>query len=160
MIVRRESGVPLAGRLAYAGAEYAFRFDVASAADLLDRAGGSGLAAVSIGTLQIEVGVATRRALFVWGMHPKARWIEAALPQPSWEGCAVVIGPEVEYAPGTSVPIADFGEWNTVYDPTTGWVRVSADSGPEDELSEVASGVLIGVVKDHLASVWLMPVFE
>jgi hypothetical protein len=160
MIVGREAGAPLVGRLTYVEGEYGFRFDVDSPADLLERAGGSDLASVSIGTLQIEVGVASRCALFVWGMHPRASWGEASLPWPKWISSAAVLGPEIDYSAGESIRIADVGDWSTTYDPASGWVRVSAHSKVEDELVEVATGILLGSINNELVSVWLMPNFE
>jgi hypothetical protein len=133
---------------------------VASPADLLERAGGKDLASVSIGTLQVEIGVASHRALFIWGLHPRARWLEANLPAPSRSVGSVVIVPEIEYEAGISVRLVDVGEWTTIYDVASGWVRISANSVVEAELVEIASGILLGSDTDKLISVWLKPEFE
>jgi hypothetical protein len=50
---------PLDGVLRYIDAEHSFSFDVGSPAELLDRSGPAGVTSLSIGTLQVEVGVAT-----------------------------------------------------------------------------------------------------
>lgn len=160
MIIRRVPGGPLKGRLTYVRDEHSFRFDVDFSADLLERAGGSELASVSIGTLQIEVGVATRRALFAWGLHPRSRWLEAEIPSPRWLEGAAILGPATEYSAGASVKLSDVGEWGTAYDADTGWVRVSADPAAEDEIVEIASGVLLGSRGNELSSVWLRPNFQ
>lgn len=157
MRARVEAGAPLAGRLTYVEADYGFRFDVVSPADLVERAGGPQSAAALIGTLQIEVGVASRRALFVWGLHPRSRWRDGSLPAPVPTGGAVVLGPEVDYPPGAAVAIADVGDWDTTYDPASGWVRVAAGPGPEQQLVEIADAVLLGTVGGDLVSVWLRP---
>lgn len=160
MFLRREHGTPLAGRLVYSEAEYSFRYDVALPADLLELAGGPDLASVSIGTLQIEVGVASHRALFAWGLHPRARWSEARLPNPVALAGVAILGPEVEYSAGISISLSGVGEWATIHDVATGWVRISASPYPEDEVITIATGVLLGTTNNELTSVWLKPEFE
>jgi hypothetical protein len=157
MRLHRELGAPLDGRLVYVEAEYSFRFDVAAPAELLERAGGQGLASVSIGTLQIEVGVATHHALFAWGLHPRLRWVEASLPAPVSSGGVVLLGPDMDFSAGSSVALSAVGEWNTVYDISSGWLRVSANSTGGEALVEVATGVLLGSSNGELCSVWLRP---
>ncbi len=160
MLIRRVPGTPLEGRLTYSEAEFSFRFEVSSPAELRENMGGTDLASVSIGTLQVEVGVVSRRALFAWGLHPKTRWNEGGLPAPDWSAGAVVMAPEADFAAGVSVRLVDVGEWVTIYDPASGWVRVSSNSAPEDQLVEIASGILLGSNSDQLTSVWLKPELE
>jgi hypothetical protein len=160
MLIRREPGTPLEGRLTYSEAEFSFRFEVASPADLQKRIGGTDVASVSIGTLQVEVGVVSHRALFAWGLHPKTRWIESDLHSPNWSIGTVVMAPDADFAAGVSVRLVDVGEWVTLYDAASGWVRVSGNSAAEDQLVEIASGILLGSLSDQLISVWLKPEFE
>lgn len=160
MRMRVEAGSPLAGRLVYVEAEHGFRFDVVSPADLVERAGGQESAVASIGTLQIEVGVASRRALFVWGLHPRSRWRQGVLPAPVRTGGVAELGPEVDHRPGAAVAIADVGEWETTYDPLSGWVRVAAGDRREQRLVEIADAVLLGAAGGDLVSVWLRPEFR
>jgi hypothetical protein len=65
---------PLPGLLQYRRSEHSFGFQVADPAEFVDRAGGVETTSVSIGTLQIEVGIGSGAALFVWGLHTNDKW--------------------------------------------------------------------------------------
>ncbi len=151
---------PLEGLLRYAETEYSFDFDVGSPAELSRRTGESGVTSILIGTLQIEVGVATRRALYVWGLHPRNRWTSARLTRPVPDQRAVVIDPERTLTPGVSVGAAPVGAWSTEFDDESGWVRVAADAAVDDMVAEIADGILLGERDGELHSVWLRPLFE
>ncbi len=50
-----------------------------------------------VGTLQIEVGVTTSRALFVWGYHPFSQWQNARVEPPRVRpGVVQVVGFNLE----------------------------------------------------------------
>src|SRR5438067_1407980 len=69
-----DGGPPLGGVLFYSKREYSFRFVPASPDQLTERVGERGVTSLSVGTLQIEVGIEHKRALYVWGLHPYTRW--------------------------------------------------------------------------------------
>jgi hypothetical protein len=152
---------PLEGILKYVEAEHSFMFDVASPADLQARSGAAGVTSLSVGTLQIEVGVETGRVLFVWGLHPRVNWNIRPIGRPS----AVEVGARVEASVplqrGVTLPLAPVGAWTTSFDDATGWVRVAkfADSRSEQDLL-VATGIALGLTNAVLDSLWLHPVFE
>jgi hypothetical protein len=152
---------PLGGVLRYVEAEHSFAFDVSSPVDLREHSGTAGVTSLSIGTLQLEVGVATGLVLFVWGLHPRTRWKSRPVgrPDPVMRGARVEVSAPLE--PGVTVPIASVGAWSTSFDETTGWVRVAqhADAASEQEVL-VATGIALGLTDSDLDSVWLHPIFQ
>ncbi|GGL06731.1 hypothetical protein Sme01_67050 [Sphaerisporangium melleum] len=147
------------GVLTYVEHEYGFSFEPGSPADLARAVGGEGVTSVTIGTLQIEVGVSSRRALYVWGYHPRSLWEEVSLSPPAAKPGAVILDPDEPFEMGVSEALAAVGEWPTAYDPACGWLRIAPD-GADDERTEVATGVVLGRRGRELHSVWLQPFFE
>jgi hypothetical protein len=151
-----EAGSLIEGQLRYSESEYSFYFEVASRRLLEDREGMAGRASVSVGTLQIEVGVSNGAALFVWGLHPRTGWSSGPIPAPSTIVGIVRFGAKFETA--VSQSIAQVGEWSTVYDSSSGWLRVAPPLNRDETLVEIANGVVLGEREGELSSVWLNPV--
>ncbi|MEV6982967.1 hypothetical protein AB0M95_17120 [Sphaerisporangium sp. NPDC051017] len=152
--------VRIDGLLRYHVDEHSFSFDVSSPADLAYAMGDEDVTSVVIGTLQIEVGVSTHRAMYVWGYHPRSAWEERPLPRPSTRpGGVIIAAPEI-FEMGVSEPVPGGEGWKTVFDPSNGWVRVAPDEEADDEMVEVATGVVLGRRGQELHSVWLHPVYE
>jgi|SRR5215472_13217011 len=152
---------PLEGILRYITAEHSFIFEPTSPADVQARSGLSGVTSLSVGTLQIEIGVDTRLVLFVWGLHPRTTWNMQPIGRPNPEKASVSVEMQVPLLRGVTVPIAPVGAWATSFDEITGWVRVARDANfaSERELL-VASGITLGLTNGGLDSLWLHPVFE
>jgi hypothetical protein len=146
------------GALVYNVGEYSFRYEIASPELVAERAGTAGRTSLTIGTLQIELGVATGNALFVWGLHPKAMWTTVAVSPPGADPGIVHFDGEFEAA--VSESLAEVGQWTTRYDAATGWVRVASAEIPDESLTEIATGVVLGANGGELSSVWLKPAFE
>lgn len=152
---------PLEGILRYAEEDHSFAFDVAAPDELRERSGDEGLTSLSIGTIQVEIGVATGLVLFAWGLHPRTSWALRAGREPT----LTIGGARVEVSEplrrGVSLPLAAVGEWATTFDEETGWVRVAKkpDVASEKDLL-VASGVALGITSGVLDSLWLQPIFE
>ena len=155
-------GDELEGSLVYATQDHAFRFDPGSPAAMAERTGTAGVTSLAIGTLQIEVGVGSRLVLFVWGLHPRAQWVEDRLTGPAFRRGTV----EVLYPPGlrrgVSVGLAEVKAWSTVFDPETGWLRVAPSGELRDDTHVlVATGVVLGLRRDgELGSIWLQPLLD
>jgi hypothetical protein len=64
----------LAGQLLYRANEYSFDFEFESKDEALFRAGDKGTTSLLVGTLQIEIGIETGAALYVWGLHSHLRF--------------------------------------------------------------------------------------
>lgn len=81
-------GTPLAGLLSYSPNDHAFGFEPDDVNQQEVRRGSEGSGSIQIGTLQIEVSVATNRALYVWGYHPMGLWetrrLHPPLFSPGW----------------------------------------------------------------------------
>ncbi|MFI2238383.1 hypothetical protein [Streptomyces chrestomyceticus] len=164
MILLQESGTALSGRLVYAESEYSFRYDVADRADMTGRVGPEGVASLSIGTLQVEVGVATRQLLFVWGLHPRQNWTTTPLGTPDARPGRLTADPsEGEFMAGEArdlIPGAGWtAAWPTRFDPDTGWLRMSQDESADDDLTQIADGIVAGRRAGGLHSLWLKPEF-
>ena len=158
---RAEGGDPLAGLLVYSDVEHSFRFEAASPVDLGERTGDLGRTSLAIGTLQIELDVATGRVLFVWGLHPRQRWRAGlALPRRARRGVVRAERP-AGFQRGVSIVLTEVGDWTTIHDSRSGWVWIAVDPAlaDDDELL-VASETILGLRSGRLNSVWLHPVFE
>lgn len=160
MILVREIGNPLNGRLVYSESEYSFRYEPRDRSDLAARIGQDGVTSLSIGTLQVEVGVATRQLLFVWGLHPKLRWLQGSFVPPIAEPGRLIAELHRNLEAGVSISLAPVNSWTTHFDPESGWVRVAKDEASEDELTQIADGVIVGRALDEFNSLWLKPIFS
>jgi hypothetical protein len=154
--------VPLEGQLVYRAYEYSFDFKVGSQPELARRAGSKGTTSLLIGTLQIEVGLETGTALFVWGLHShSAQWRRDSLSRPlAQPGCVRAVFDE-EPIMGVSQGLAEVGEWQTTYDPNTGWICVSSNVHDVFEsYIEFAENTIAGLHNGSLVSVWLHPIWH
>lgn len=154
-------GHELKGLLVYTSIEHSFRFDVGSPAELTERIGNSGVTSLAIGTLQIEVGIDSHQVLFVWGLHPRARWIEGPVAEPDYRsGIVEVLAPE-DLRRGVSIGLAEVNSWSTVYNSETGWLRVAPPDRQDDDLVLVSTGAVLGLQRGgELSSIWLQPVID
>lgn len=153
------AGHPLGGRLLFSESEHSFRFEPDSVVDLSDRTGNAGLTSASIGTLQLELDVGSAEVLFVWGYHPRVQWSQGPVEPGAPSAGAVRLASPSGLVRGESLDIASVGEWSTVHDPNSGWVRVQRGNLPDHEEALVATGTILGLNSGHLNSVWLQPVF-
>jgi hypothetical protein len=151
---------PLNGVLRFIENEHAFGFDVAEPVDLAERAGPSGVTSLAVGTLQVEVGVATGLVLFVWGLHPRTHWKVEPVGAPRTRLGAVRVA-DAKLRRGISLQVAEVGAWMTSFDPETEWVRV-AEPGRDarETVTVVATDTGLGVHDGSLTSIWLRPVIE
>jgi hypothetical protein len=152
---------PLQGELVYRADEYSFDFKVKSESELVLRQGSKGTTSLIVGTLQIEVGIETSAALFVWGLHShSSQWRRDRLVHISpQKGCIRVLFDQQPVS-GVSQGLVEVGEWQTTYDETTGWICVS--SGVHDTRSsyiEFANNTVAELAGEVLVSLWLHPVW-
>jgi hypothetical protein len=157
----QEVGDPLAGLLVYSDLEYSFRFEPASPIDLARRSSALGRASLSIGTLQVEVDAGTGTVLFVWGLHPRQRWrMGAATPERARSGVLRAERPG-GFQRAVSTSVAEVGEWTTIHDADSGWVRTTCDPAATDDTQTlVASDTVLSLRSGRLCSIWLRPAFE
>lgn len=160
VVLASAEGEALEGTLVFDAAEHSFRFTVASPVDLSERVDGDGLTSLSIGTLQVEVAVATGLLLFVWGLHPRASWREQCMAIPDTDPGLVHVSPPETLSPGVSLEIAGVGAWSTSFDAETGWVRVGRSEEADDVQVLIATDTVLGLRCGQLNSIWLRPEFE
>src|SRR5205823_10356880 len=112
----------LLGSLVYRRAEHSFDFEPAQPPPSLGRT------SLQYGTLQMEVALPSKVALYVWGYHPQESWQEATVSVPAAQPGLLEVR-DTELRPGVSLCQVKVGEWRTTNDVRTGWVRFG---GPND----------------------------
>lgn len=154
--------VPLQGQVVYRAYEHSFDFKVESEPELLRRAGEKGTTSVLVGTLQIEVGIETGNALFVWGLHShNSQWKRDRLERVLSEKGCVRVSFDCEAIGGVSQALAGVGEWNTTYDVNNGWICISArEDDAAESYIEFAQDTIAGLANGKLVSIWLRPVWH
>ena len=152
---------PLSGLLRYVEPEHSFNFDAGSPADLQRRTGRAGVTSMSIGTLQLEVGIESGLVLFAWGLHPSISWNRESIGRPHTVPGGLRVESELPLQRGVSLALAPVGAWVTSFDEASGWVRISQDPNHASAVEvAVATGVALGVTDGRLDAVWLEPIFE
>ena len=158
--IREYKANQLDGSLSYIDSEHSFYYSPGPKFDSEFGLGRSPRTSLAIGTLQVELDVRTARLLFVWGLHPRDIWEVRELSTPPFAAGAVkVIGPPALSA-GVAVAIAEVGEWKSVFDPSSGWIRISRSPDHDDSWVSISEPIAIGVQNDLLHSIWLRPSFE
>jgi hypothetical protein len=149
------------GLVIYREGDYAFDFHPLDPLHLSERTGDQGVSSLGIGSLQIEIGIETRLALFAWGYCPRQGWKEGHLDVPRIVQGQVQVNDQ-PLGRGVSHPVGEeASDWRTTYDIDSGWVRIHRTSSTDsDQLVEIASGTLLDIRNGDLWSLWLHPTFE
>lgn len=157
------AAAPLEGQLTYKVREYGFVFEVIPEAlrDLQRLAGQSGTASLSIGTLTIEIGIETKKALYASGYHPHTAWTWGRLPPISALPGFITLDVPWELIPGVGYEIVEVGQRDTTYDPASGWVCVGdSEVHSADQIMEFSRSTVAVVRNGSLVSLWLQPTWE
>lgn len=156
-VTERES---LPGSVIYRCDEDSFEFDEASPDLLMQRAGDAGVTSLIVEYLRIDVAVEGGVGLFVWGYHPRSIWTTGVAAPARLRPGSVSAAADGVFTPGVSERLVEAGEWNTVFDSQSGWVRVTADlNSQDDQIVEIADQTGLGLIGDQLNSIWLRPTF-
>lgn len=151
--IDRQPGQVFAGALVYRAEDHAFDFD-----EYPSEAAEGPRTSLLIGTIQVEVDVATRRLLFVWGYSPSAGWCQS--PVRPVEGAAgrayVPLG--MELRPGMSQEVVQQSELRSKVDPERHVVQVLRDATVPQSSCEIAPGVGLLFADSELVGVELAPV--
>ncbi|MFD6155197.1 hypothetical protein ACFWF7_16045 [Nocardia sp. NPDC060256] len=121
--------------------------------------GRRGVTSLVIQYLQLEIDIESGRALHIWGLHYQPNWSDAEVRPQDVESAVVTVRAEPPLIPGVSIGLDEGIDWKTEYDRRTGWVRVSRYGSASTRLFEIATGTLVGLDHDELASVWIHPEF-
>lgn len=148
----------LEGRLLYHSDEYSFDFHPKSQLDVISLVGNQETTTLSVGTLQVEIGIATKCILYVWGYHPYLRWNSGALSVPKAQKGCLQATLNLRLMPGVSIPLIEDGHWPTTYDSKNGWLCVGdRELLPDDSATEFASSTIAVLRKRELVALWLKP---
>lgn len=153
----------LKGQLIYVRADASFDFEQADPTEHQSRIQMGVATPILIGTLQIEIGIDTGLAVYIWGYYPDVRWRIEALHDISGlvsPGTFEVKVDEGLYV-GEAVRYVEINEWPTSYDPLTGWVCIgNQDVTSTTHCIEFASNTVAVIEDDKLQALWLRPKFE
>lgn len=145
------------GRPHYVVEDYAFNFTL-SPGEL----GGSGerLASTSfvIGTIQLEVGIASLVCLYVWGYCPVMSWTRRTLTPPIAETGSLKAVPEQPLIPGISIRLEETMPATVWFNAASGWVCVSnPEVGPGSQAVEFATDTIAVLADRRLQALWVRP---
>lgn len=147
----------LAGQLLYRPNEYSFDFELESKDEALFRASDKGTTSLLVGTLQIEIGIETGAALYVWGLHShSSKWSKADLPEISPHPGGIKVIFDKPPKTGVSELISGPGEWQTIHDTSNGWICVSSNKQPTSFV-EFVKDTVAGLADRYLVSLRLHP---
>jgi hypothetical protein len=153
-------GTAISGEPVYDRAEYSFRFENQRPSEFQDVGLAGERTSLAIGTLQIEVNATSGVALYVWGYLPWFGWLREALVPPDFQPGIVTAHADGGFTEGVARRLAYVGEWTTVFDEETGYVRVSREpSRIDDQTVLIATRTCLGLVGHELNSVWVRPTF-
>jgi len=160
--LQHHDGVSLAGQLVYREYEYSFDFKAEEQSELVRRAGASGTTSLLIGTLQIEIGIETHVALFVWGLHShKDQWVRGCLSPVSLRPGSVKVLFDQQPIAGVSQTLVETAQVRTTYDPDSGWLCISLGNDViADVYVEFAEDTVAGLLNEKLVELWLRPVWR
>lgn len=151
------SGTALEGTLYYRVAEHAFDFAPAGAADLTARTGPSGTTSIALGTLQLELDVASYTLLYAWGYCPRGVWISKELPKPELRQAVVrLVHDSTTLQPGVAIELPEAKRWSFAHDLKSNWVYCGETQLGTSAI-EIASGIGLVIRDGALDGVWLHP---
>lgn len=147
----------LPGRLSYRWSEYGLSFDPASRDELSARSDHHEIASIALDTLQLAMNADTGLLLYAWGYFPHFRWERGHVAPAHLTEGEVRVRRDRPFV--RAVAYEADGEWSTVRDPDSGWLRVRSSPRDDDDQVLIATGVAIGLRADELNTVWLQPQF-
>lgn len=157
-----ESDTVLYGELVYRKPEYSVDFICSSTKQLKKKSGSQGYMSLTVGTLQIEVGIETRSLLYPWGLLYLTSFENKALKIPSFKKGTINIDPEEpELINGISFNIPESNTWKTILDHDSGWIYMGRDDADQKNTSyiEFASGATLGLTGGDISCILIKPKF-
>lgn len=155
------SGTLLAGKLIYRSGEFSLDYQADSKDEVARRAGKDGVTSLTIGTLQLEIGIETRAVLFPWGYCPRNSWHAARIDSPKAVPGAVLLNTSLPLAKGVSLKLDESDQWVPEFDAKSGWLRIGpAGTASAQHAIEFAAGCVMGLTGKRLGVLWLQPVIR
>lgn len=152
---------PLSGSLVYRKPEYSFDFVPTQPEILMTHARDAGTTSIVIGTLQIEIAIASQLLLYVWGYHPTTSWRSGVISRPEAVVTALKLISNEPLIHGVSMPVDASPAWTTIHDPGSTWVQVQQEGGQADTYFEFATDTVAGLTHEgKLVELLLKPAFS
>ena len=115
-----------------------------------------GTTSLSIGTLQIEIGIEKRNLLYVWGYHPFFNWKTTSIPEPEAFLGSVTLLPEHKLESGVSLAVDEGQKWRTFHDTNSGHIVITKhENFLAGKLIKIADGCIIELKENSLSSLVL-----
>jgi hypothetical protein len=156
------TGSSIPGRLIYNSSEYSIDFvDFCGEAVAL-RAGGQGCCSITVGTLQIEVGVETGRLLYPWGLCPLIGLEKKHIKMKRVEHAGVYVDSgEHELVAGVAIEIPGSVFWRMFKDVATGWICIgNCEMEERVRLVQFSINAMISLRDEVAIAVWIRPGLE
>lgn len=153
---------PLSGRLVYRAAEYAIDFVDCARDEIALMAGNRGCCSLSLGTLQIEVGVETGRLLYPWGYCPLMNCELKSLPMKQIDAGAIYVGSCGEgLIAGVALEFPGSRLWRMFKDEVSGWICIGDPAiGENVHLIQFSTDALLSFSEKRVTALWIKPVLE
>lgn len=149
----------LCGRMVYRESEYSIDFIDYSREEVALRGGSQGFCSLTVGTLQIEVGVETGRLLYPWGLCPLVNCESIHMSMKSI-GCGglYVDTKSLGMISGVAVEVPGSSLWRMFKDIATEWICIGDyDMGEKVRLVQFSKSAMISLRDETAIAVWLRP---
>lgn len=159
------TGSPLHGSLIYRESEYSIDFLCSSVYELEEITGSQGCVSLTMGTLQLEVGIESRRVLYPWGLFPLIRAENGRITVPDYRPGAVIVDIcNSKLIPGVAFEVPGSRKWSIIKDISNGWIYI----GPTPEqiadadisFIEFSTDSVLGIKDSKIVSLLLRPTIE
>jgi hypothetical protein len=145
------SGRGLQGRLVYRRSEHSFDFEPAHPVS------SSTTTSLQYGTLQMEVMLPSGIAQYVWGYHPQESWDQGVVVVPVAPRGLIEVRDSDLMREGVSTAKIKVGEWHTINDLGSGWLRFGGSTDGGASYCEFGDAMVAAVAQGALTAFYLCP---
>lgn len=146
---------PVEGRLQYVRTEGSIDFATRLSAG--GQEDDARVASLAVGTLQIEVDLASGAFRYPWGYHPHQRWRRVALPPLVLRPAAIRVLTTQALQEGCSYDVPEALAWHTFFDERTGWLAITRSPPAANVLEafQFATSSAVMIDGTQLQGLWL-----
>jgi hypothetical protein len=146
---------PIPGRLLYRMGDHAVDFQADHPSELQYQIGSAGVTSLSIGTLQLEIAIASGRLLYPWGYLPLESLKRRSLKR--IDAVAGAIRVDVSRPLVAGVSIAHGVDWTACHDPESGLIQLEGSDNRYDTAINFCAQSTACMMGDRLVAVQLLP---
>jgi len=152
-----EADSVLEGDLIYREAEYSVDFISVSPRHLRSRIGCQGCISLTIGTLQIEVGIETKLLIYPWGFLPLVNVKKEKIEIPIFKRGGIKVDLcGLELVEGVSFEVLESGSWKTISDCESGWIYIGGGEALKNVCYyEFAAGAVLGICNGDIVCIYI-----